>query len=533
MLVNDNYTSLPTTITLPCQAANVKHYVPFSKGRICFMITPDRKVRKLMEEYQKTGSLSRAALSADLDQKTARKYLKASKMPSQMRVDHTWKTRADPFAAHWKECEHIFETAPELEAKFVFEWLCENYPDVYQEGQLRTFQRRVSDWRALKGPEREVYFPQIHIPGKRMSTDCTHTEELGITINHEPFSHLLCHCVLTYSNWEWATICHSESLLALRTGIQSALFQLGRVPLEHWTDNSSAATHVPAAQEGPGRKFNQGYLDIMEHFGMKPHTIQIGAAHENGDVESLNGVLKRRLKQHLLMRGSSDFDDLESYRDFLEKVLNKANDRRSDRLAEELKQMTLLNASKLTEYDEHFCRVRSSCSITINRRIYTVPSRLIGEKVLVRQYESHIDVLYKNILQFTAPWMTRDSDPCINYRHVIKSLIRKPGAFRNYRFREGLFPSDIFRWAWECLSAKLNERTAEREFLQLLHRAATTMQCEVETALSSLRNEGKMPRVNLVLERCPLAVQEPLRQKDLVINLEDYNQLLFNKETLV
>jgi len=500
------------------------------KGGFVPMITPDRKVRKLMEEYQKTGNLSRAALCADLDQKTARKYLKAGKMPSQMRVDHTWKTRADPFEAHWKECECIFEAASELEAKFVFEWLCEKFPGVYQEGQLRTFQRRVSEWRALNGPEREVYFPQVHIPGKRMSTDCTHAEELGVTINREPFPHLLCHCALTYSNWEWATICHSESLLALRTGIQSALFQLGHIPHEHWTDNSSAATHMPAAKDGPERKFNQGYLDIMKHFGMEPHTIQIGAAHENGDVESLNGVLKRRLKQHLLMRGSSDFESLDSYRAFLEQALNKANSGRSERLVEELEQMPLLNVSKLAEYDEHLCRVRSSSTITVKRRVYSMPSRLIGQKVLVQQYESHIAVLYKNILQLTAPWIARDSGHHINYRHVIKSLIRKPGAFRNYRFREELFPSEMFRWAWESLSVALNDKTAEREYLQLLHRAATTMQCEVEAVLSSLRNEGKVPRVNLVLEKCSPSVHEPPRLKALVVNLKDYDKLLVGKE---
>ncbi len=494
------------------------------------MFTPDRKVRKLMEEYQKTGNLSWAALSADLDQKTARKYLKNGKMPSQMGIDHTWKTRNDPFEAHWRECEALIEDAPELEAKVIFDWLCEKYPGAYQEGQLRTFQRRIRDWRALNGPEQEVYFPQVHIPGKRMSTDCTHTEELGITINRKPFSHLLCHCVLTYSNWEWATICFSESILALRTGIQAALFQLGRVPHEHWTDNSSAATHMPATKDSPNRQFNQGYLDIMEHFCMEPHTIQVGAPHENGDVESLNGVLKRRLKQHLLMRGSSDFESLDTYQAFLAQVLNKANSRRSDRVAEELEKMPLLNVSRLAEYNESICRVRSSSTITVNRRIYSVPSRLIGKKVMVRQYEAHMDVFYKHQMQLTVPWIARDNGHHINYRHIIHSLIRKPGAFRHYRFREELFPSEVFRWAWNRLSTELNDRIAEREYLQLLCRAATTMQCEVEAALSSLRNEGHLPRMELVLKNCRPSVQEPPRLKPLVVNLKDYDELLAIRE---
>ena len=92
------------------------------------MVTPDRTVRKLMEEYQKTGNLLKAALCSALDRKTARKYLKAGKYPSQMRVEHTWRTHPDPFEQHWGLCEGILEDAPELEGKFLFEWLCEQEP---------------------------------------------------------------------------------------------------------------------------------------------------------------------------------------------------------------------------------------------------------------------------------------------------------------------------------------------------------------------------------------------------------------------
>jgi len=494
------------------------------------MVTPDRKVRKLMEEYQKTGNLLKAALRSDLDRKTARKYIKEGKLPSQMRVEHTWRTRQDPFEQHWGLCEGILEDAPELEGKFLFEWLCEQYPGEYQEGQLRTFQRRVREWKALHGPDKEVFFPQVHEPGRRMSTDCTHMEELGITINGQPFPHLLCHCVLTYSNWEWATICHSESLLALRTGIQAALFRLGHVPREHWTDHSSAATHNPTPEDGHRRPFNKDYLDVMEHFGMQPRTIQVDSPHENGDVESLNGALKRRLKQYLLMRGSRDFESVDAYRHFLEHVLEKANSGRSERLTEELKQMPVLNVSRLAEYDEYRCRVRSSSTITVKRRIYSVPSRLIGEKVSARRYKDRLEVTYNGVHQLTEPWISRDEGHCINYRHIIGSLVRKPGAFRRYRFREDLFPSDLFRWAWECLSESLSERTAEREYLQMLNHAALTMQCEVEAALATMRRQGEMPRWERVLAACRPAVSQPPRLQPLVVSLHDYDDLLVCQE---
>ena len=110
----------------------------------------------------------------------------------------------------------------------MFEDLLERKPDLYHEGQLRTFQRRVQQWRAQEGPPKDVFFAQDHRPGEAMQTDFTSANELGITIAGKPFDHLLCHSVLPYSNCEWATPCFSESLRALQRGVQAAVFRLGR-----------------------------------------------------------------------------------------------------------------------------------------------------------------------------------------------------------------------------------------------------------------------------------------------------------------
>ncbi|MEA2014625.1 MAG: IS21 family transposase [Thermodesulfobacteriota bacterium] len=494
------------------------------------MITTDRKVRKLMQEYQKRHNISSSVIRADMDRKTARKYIRAGKLPSQMRVERTWRTRPDPFMEHWAEAAEMLEMTPELEGKILFEWLCERHPGKYQEGQLRSFQRRVRDWRALHGPDKEVFFPQVHERGKRMTTDFTRMNSLGITINGEKFDHLLCHCVLTYSNWEWATICHSESMLAIRSGVQESLFRLGRVPREHWTDHSSAATHEPGkAADTEKRVFNREYSNLMEHFGMCPMTIQVDAPHENGDVESLHGVLKRRIEQYLLLRGSRDFGSVKEYQTFLEWVLEKANTRRVRRLEEEMGRMRQLNVSRLSLYKSYCCTVHSSSTITADRSIYSVPSRLRGEKVDVKRYEDHIEVFYKNTLQLKAS-VAHNRRHCINYRHLIGWLVRKPGAFSNYRFREDLFPSDIFRWAWEQLSEAVSERTATREFLQILHHAAFTMQSDVENALRELKNSRQVPRLDKVLELCKPEEPQLPELRPLPVDLKNYNKLLCHEE---
>lgn len=160
----------------------------------------------------------------------------------------------------------------ELEAKTLFEYLLELYPDRYHPGQIRTLQRHIRRWRAAEGPPKEVFFPQTHIPGEAAQTDFPDANELGVTIAGEPFPHLLCHVVLLYSTWEWATPSSSESRLALRSAAQAAFFELGRVPTYHQTDNSSAATH----HVGGDRKFNDDCQALMDHLGMTPRTTAMG-----------------------------------------------------------------------------------------------------------------------------------------------------------------------------------------------------------------------------------------------------------------
>jgi hypothetical protein len=243
----------------------------------------DAQVRKLMEELTKHGEKGMAAMKAGMDPKTARKYAAAGKLPSEMESARSWRTREDPFVEDWPEVEALLRESPGLDAKTVFEELCIRYPGRHEPGELRTLQRRVRTWRAAHGPAKEVVFAQLHRAGEAAQTDFTRATELAVTIAGQLFVHMLCVFVLPYSNWQWATVCLSESMAALRKGVQRALFQLGRVPKYHQTDNSTAATHrIPDGKsvvaEGRRRPFNEEYLALMRHFGMTPRTTEVGAA---------------------------------------------------------------------------------------------------------------------------------------------------------------------------------------------------------------------------------------------------------------
>jgi hypothetical protein len=495
------------------------------------MLTPDRKVRKLMEEYQKTGNLTRSSLRADMDVKTGRKYVRSGKLPSEMRVARYWRTRPDPFEVDWIEARTMLEDAPELEAKTLFEWLCERHPGKYDEGQLRTFQRRVRRWRALEGPEREVYFPQDHKPGVRMETDFTRMASLGITIRGEEFPHLLCHSDLAYSNWEWGMVCHSESFLALKKGVQATLVRLGRVPREHWTDHSTAATHVIGG-EGRQWEFNDKYVALISHFGIKPRTINTAKPHENGDIESANGVLKRRVEQHLLLRGHRDFESVEAYEAFLHGIMDKANRQREKRLREELAVMRPLDVRLLPEYRVEEPRVSSWSTVQVARNTYSVPSRLKGERVRARVYEDRVEIYYAGVLQLVCRRLAGKGKHEVNYRHVIDSLLRKPRAFRDYKYRREMFPTEAFRWAYDALCEGLSAWTADMEYLRILSLAARTMETTVDGALGELRRKGVLPRWDAVLGLIPALQPEIPDLPVLKVDLGEYDRL-FAQEVVV
>jgi len=463
-----------------------------------------------------------SALKSGMDRKTARKYLNDPQGLSQPRPARDWRTRVDPLAAIWLEAEPRLRVAPELEAKALFEHLLMLRPEQMQAPQLRTFQRRVRQWRLEHGPTPEVIFPQRHRPGEVMQVDWTHAKELAISIASHPLDHLLCQAVLPYSNWQWATRCQSESLLSLRAGLQAALFRLGKVTQLLQIDNSSAASHQIS---GAGkREFNPEFLSLVEHYGLTPRTIHVDCPNENGDVEAHNGHLKRRLEQHLLLRGSRDFTSEAAYDEFLEAVLIKANGPRTTQVAEELAVMRELPPTRLCEYDEVECRVCSHSTIRVKRVAYSVPARFIGRRLRARVYEQHLEVYHgaEQIAQMTRPTGRR---AVIDYRHVIQALLRKPGAFARYHYREELFPSSTYRRAYDRLVADHGPGLGELEYLRLLKLTAELGSSAIEGLLGELLGVGASPWRTATLRGtlCPSARVELAEP---AVDLSVYDALL-------
>jgi len=477
-----------------------------------------------MQELAKCGDVGRSAARVGLSANTGRKYRVAGTLPSDLKKPRYWRTRKDPFAADWPWIEEQLRLSPELESKILFEHLLRTHGERYQESHLRTLQRHVRQWRAEAGPPKEIFFTQEHRPGEAMQTDWVVGNDLEVTIQRQAFPHSLCRCVLPYSNWESPTVCHSESFASLRRGVQTAVVALGQAPEFHQTDSTSAATHA----DGHGqRAFNTDYMSLMVHYEMTPRTIHLGEPHENGDVEASNGVLIRRIRQELMFRGSHDFESIEKYESWVQEIATKANGARQQRLAEELAVMRPITTSRLPEFTVVDVIVTRCSTIRIKKKVYSVPARLIGESVRVRIHDDRLDVYYAQKLQCSLLRLVGNASHRVDYRHVIWSLVRKPGAFARYKYREDLFPTPNFRRAYDRLRESIpTERSADLEYLRILHLAASTSEILVEQAIENLLAAGTLPSVDLIRQQvAPPEYKVPLLTIPNV-QLSQFDQLL-------
>jgi hypothetical protein len=252
----------------------------------------------------------------------------------------------------------------------------------------------------------------------------------------------------------------------------------------------------------------------------------VNSPQEDGDVETSHGGLKRAIEQHLLLRGSREFDGLETYEAFLFGVMERRNKGRQERLSEELAVMKPLAVTALATSSQVRARVTRGSLIRVQKKVYSVPTSLIGRRVTVRIHEWHLEVYYQSHLVDTLPRLIGDKQHRVNYRHVIDSLLRKPGGFRDYRYRDDLFPSLVFRQAWERLNQWQSPRKADLAYLRILRLAARTMESDVVWALEKLLATGE-PWDDTDIER--LLEPEPIEIPTLTcgeVELEAYDRLL-------
>jgi len=478
----------------------------------------------MLRERAKGRTQEQAAIRAGMSVRTVREYERRAKLPSQLKQPRTYRSRPNPFVDDWPWIAELLKDDPALQGQTLFALLCDRQPGRFQEGQLRTLQRHIAAWRAQCGPNREVMFPQVHEPGEAAQSDFTYMNSLGVTLGGVPFPHMVYHLVLVYSNMEAVQICFSESFEALVEGFETCLWQLGGIPRQHRTDHLSAAIH-PLDEEGRAQA-KERYRLLMVHYGLEPTTNNLGVAHENGDVEQEHRQFKRAVDQALRARGTREFGDRAAYNRFLQNLVNKRNLTRHTRWLEEREALRPLPASPLGLCREVRVPVSRFSTIQVLHNTYSVPSRLIGTTLLIRVHSETLEVYRATAHLLTMPRLLGRGQHRIDYRHVIWSLVRKPGAFAHYRYRDDLFPSLMFRRAYDALNTQATER-ADRHYVRLLHLAASTSESEVEAGIALLLDQRVVPTFDAVrdLVRTPGEQQVPALSTP-ILDFDQYDRLL-------
>ena len=397
-------------------------------------------------------------------------------------------------------------------------------------GARRTLERRIRAWRAQHGADQEVIFRQTHELGRLGLSDFTDMADLAVTIGGERLDHRLYHFRLAYSGFEAAhVILGGESYVALAEGLQNALWTLGGAPREHRSDSLSAAFHNLAADAR--EDLTRRYDALCAHYGMHPTRNNRGVAHENGSIESAHGHVKKAVRDALLLRGTSDFADLASYRRFIDEIISRKNTHHAKRIEAERRMLQPLPGQRTSDYEETIVTVTSSGGFTLRKVFYTVPSRLIGHRLRVRLYDDRLDLFIGGTALMT---LTRGRVGAngkhahvVDYRHVIHALRRKPMALLNLVYRDQLFPRDAYRQTFDRLLEKLPEKSACRVMVDLMA-LAHERGCEAElaTILAVDLAANQLPDMAVLRERfAPDAAALP----EVVVHLaplSDYEELL-------
>jgi len=497
------------------------------------MIT-DVRASKMFLLLHEAESVARVARRLKMSEKTIRKYRDADQLPSQIeRAERSYRTRVDPLAEFRDEIEALLQHDPRLKPYAILDWLKQKYnppngEPCVSDSMRRTLERRVQSWKLQQGVEQEVKFPQIHHPGDVIAFDFVVMNSLKVTLGGKPFDHLLFHAVFTYSNWEYVHLCHSESFEALSAGLQDALHRAGGVPRRVRSDSLSAAVN----NLSDDKEFAVQYRELLAHYGARGHRINVRKPHENGDVESSHGHFKDALDQALRLRGSRDFSSVGNYLTFVRPLVQRRNAAREKRFREEVATLGPLPPQRRSTCTSIFVTIQSDSVIRVKRNAYSVSSKYLGLRLEIRIHQDELELWYRNECVERMPRQFGSGKENIDFRHVIDSLIRKPGAFVNYKYVNHMYPTTRFRMAYDGLLKSTTEAAAVKQYLKLLYAAKHEGLDLVDDTLRWFLAQGQTIQVDEVLKAVAAKHQlpSPTAVHVEVPDLSTFDSLLQHKE---
>ena len=146
---------------------------------------------------------------------------------------------------------------------------------------------------------------------------------------------------------------------------------------------------------------------------------------------------------------------------FVEQVVARRNALRTVAFREECAALGPLPSQRLSTFTAVPMTVKSDCILRVKRNAYSVSSKYIGLKVEVRIQQDHLELWYRNECLERMPRLFGNGKEAIDFRHVIDSLVRKPGAFVNYKYVNHMYPTTRFRMAYDQLVKSQGEKSGK------------------------------------------------------------------------
>ncbi len=504
------------------------------------MLSRDPPVPSAIHLYQKraymnarqTGlSQTKSASIAEISERTGQRIDAGVHRPNRGTV-HPGSASRDPLADVWEsELEPMLRRDPRLKPMTLFEYLQVTYPGQYPQ-VLRTVQRRVRTWKALHGPSPEVMFELRHEPGMMGLSDFTTLKQIEVTIGGKPFEHLIYHYRLAYSGWQYAQIIQGgESFVALSEGLQNALAASGGAPKQHRTDSLSAAYRNMGGHRN--KQLTRLYDELCDHYRMEPTRNNKGIAHENGSIEAPHGHLKNRIKQAIYLRGSADFASVGEYQALIEQAVEGLNRQCQAKYEQEKETLQVLPQTRVADYEVLSARVSTRSTIEVRCILYSVPSRLIGQRLELHLYHDRLVGYFGAHRVFDLPRIRVSGKDkrrarCIDYRHVIEGLRRKPRAFLYCTWQQELLPTAQYRRLWTLLIDQFERDQAAVLMVEALYIAATQdKEQAVATYLEHQLEEGHRLSLNCLQQHfCPVPEASMSELEIAQHSLTEYDQLL-------
>ena len=265
-------------------------------------------------------------------------------------------------------------------------------------------------------------------------------------------------------------------------------------------------TKTNPAYEFAGASEDRRYRELCGHYRMRASRNNRGESHENGSIESRQGSLKRSLEQALLLRGARDFAELQAYEQFVAETVRRLNARCARAWDSERASLRPLPARRTSDFEEIDARVSKFGVFSAKSALYSVPSRLVGHRLKVRLHSTHLEAWLGGVKVFECQRLygsVENRHPKrIDWRHMLPSLKRKPGAFARWVLRDAMFPRSEYAHAWERISERLPERSACRLMVELLDLAdRVNVVAELAGVLGELHERDELPNIDELRER--------------------------------